>query len=353
MHRPRLFQARALSRALALITISSCIAWLLVGCAKEDSTSSGSLQSHAAATQLVGPRAEPGDSHWVDLGRSHAHLPYPLAVGNRWDYHIHATTTITTDAGPQPPVDYDAPWQVLISGTAMVEDRRYFVQLEFDPLLMPGPQAIYYERQDRTGLFERDLAPAPTVARITPSSTGLSPFATRLSADVDRMPAAAAHAAAFRSAALALARRVEWTANPALANGSRREPTGPPPGDIALLRYPLHTGAAWIVRDAPRFGRRVVGREQIEVPAGRYVAWRIALSSELYGPNDRAFIWYGDQGMLRLRYHAESVAVDDSGNIVGTVLVDFDQVLASAQLTPIRSPLPAEEPVTSPAPPGE
>jgi hypothetical protein len=331
--------ARAPRRAIAVFWISTVAVLAVVGCAKDRASNSSSLQSDAAATRLLGPDPLGGMPPWPDLQRRGNWMPYPLAAGNRWDYTIHTITTTVIDAVRQLPDTTESPWLALVGDPVMVDGRRYFLQSESDPRVMaPSPAVLFLTRQDRTGLYERDVYTAVPAAAGSESGAGAA-LGERLAASVARMPGAASHPEAFRRAAFDLAGRLEWMMHPALTVASPNLGPTPPALDHAALRYPLYVGASWIYRDSPQYTRRVTSREPLAVPAGRFTAWRIAGGSELFGPRDRVTFWYGSAGLLRIQAHAEVNAVDSGGNIIGTVLVDSDQVLTAAKLhdpSPIR-----------------
>ncbi|MGH7742549.1 MAG: hypothetical protein ACRENS_11080 [Candidatus Eiseniibacteriota bacterium] len=340
MPKPRPLHAPAHHRANLSILALALMVLTVAGCARDQSANSASPERAAVASRLIGPQPAPDAFQWPEIGRHAGHLPYPLAVGNRWSYLIHTTTTLITDAGPQPPVSYDSPWLVTTSGTQVQDGHLYFEQSEFDPRTTPpGPIRSFLVRQDRTGLFDRELVTISPTGQTGPPGAGakVSPFAARLLESFERMPAAAAHPAEYRRAALALAARVESALHPGAPDRTGASRYSPEPGEITMLRYPLYTGASWIVRDSPRFVRRVAGRERLHVPAGEFPSWRIAGDSELFGPNDRVTYWYGAPGLLRIQVHAELNATDDTGAIIGTALFDSDQVLTDANL---RGPIP-------------
>ena len=62
------------------------------------------------------------------------------------------------------------------------------------------------------------------------------------------------------------------------------------------------------------------------------MAWRVDGTSELFGPNDRVRFWYANAGLVRMALHAEEQATDDTGNPIGRLLVDEDQVLTAVEL---------------------
>jgi len=283
-------------------------------------------RSSSIASQLLGaPAPSPGVGRLLGRARS----LYPLAVGNRWDYDIHTTTTVVTDQGAEPPVTDDSPLAAEIVATAHIGERDYFLQSESDPRIV-GATVAFPMRGDASGLFELDRFPAPAGIAIDFAGGGRgTSLAEELRAVVDRSSATAAHRAAFERAANALA--VKLAAVGALGFGARAT-GGPDPDEIAVLRYPVFVGAHWIVRDSPQFARTVVGRDRLEVPAGRFSAWRIRGTSDRFGPDDRVAFWYAAEGLIRIRVHAVGEAVDDQGNLVGKVLFDSDQVLTALHL---------------------
>jgi len=269
--------------------------------------------------------ARPGDTGTnVGVGRAF----YPLAVGNRWDYRIHMTSVIITDAGPQPPVGVEAALAAEIAGTQQVGDQTYFLQTEFDPTLVPPPVAVAFrERQDRLGLFELDES-GPT-SDLTLDGPAPDPTSSDLAVYVDRTIVDPAQRAAFRRAAAEVAAKLALVRR----GGVRSRPnTGAGPGEITMLSYPLVPGVSWIVRDSPRFARVVVGRDRVTVPLGTFTAWKIRGTSEVFGPDDRVHFWYSDLGLLSIRLHVVANATDPFGNVIGRVETDFDQSLSSIHL---------------------
>ena len=322
------------SRRLALSLMLTALAALAIaGCSTDQTTTSGAPASRSLAARITAP-APSQASPWFDLGKRRAHLPYPLAVGNRWDYLVNAQAVIVDNQGAQPPEVVQYPWTLLITDVTHLNQRLYYVQTEFDPSAGgPGPTGMFFERQDRTGLFELDASPIMLSARGgSAAPERLSPLASRLVARFESMPAAAAHRDAWRRAALALGRKLDGALHPIAVASAAGVPIPPPPGEIATLRYPLFVGASWILRENPHFDRHVAARERLSVPSGDYASWRIEEGSELFGPNDRVTFWYGDPGLLRILVHAEAPATDASGNIVGTAIFDSDQVLTTTDL---------------------
>jgi len=318
MTRPRPLSVRApqVTGAAALFALVLALA----GCSHRY-TADDSVDGTGAASQLLAAR--PG-SPMGFRGR----LIYPLAVGNRWDYHIRTVSQITTDAGPQPPVVAERPWAAEIVRTAQAGDLDYFIQLESDPsyaCALCGEQ--FWVRQSRLGLFELDNV--GTRPGVTVDGTSNDPEAAALVAYVDRALADPGQRAAFRRAASAIAAKLALVRP---IPGGPRSALDAAPGEITLLSYPLYVGERWIVRESPRFARIVVGREVVSVPLGMFPAWKIRGDSELFGPDDRVFFWYSNLGLLSVRYHVVGDAVDDTGNVIGRVVTDSDQSLTDIHL---------------------
>jgi len=291
------------------------------GCKSGYSSNSSDPESVSATSALVAPQP-----FAPTAGVRSSRMLIPLAVGNRWDYRVRYSSAITTSSGPQPPFTGESPLAVEITGTEHIGEHDYFLQSEFDPSQGGPGQSVFRERQDRTGLFDRD----PPDAAARPLAVSAHPFAGELSAYVERTVTDASQREAFQRAAAAVAAKLAATRQ-ALA-GAPGATAGAGPGEITLLRYPLFTGARWIVRDSPRFARVVVGREPVQVPLRRFIAWRIRGTSELYGPDDRLVLWYSSAGLVRWRFHAVSPATDPFGNVIGTVTSDFDYSLTGLHL---------------------
>lgn len=291
---------------------------VLAGCSRQHSNTSLSDAPEAGTARLIGP----------DLG-SPSGVPgrggsfYPLAIGNQWDYTIRARTTLVTDAGAQPPSLIEFPWEVSITGMLHATRRGYFIQQESDPRLA-APSSMFLLREDRSGLYLMEgVMPLETATRATPSA------AAQWRSRVDDVLAVAPHAAAFARAADAISARLELAAGGGLR---RHKGGGPDPGELSFLRYPLRPGARWVVRDVPRFTRTVVARETLRLLAGTFDTWKLRGDSELFGSADRVHFWYAHAGLVRIRFHIEADATDETGAVVGRMVVDQDQFLTSLSL---------------------
>lgn len=319
--------ARALTAARAL---SLCALLAIAGCSQHAAGTLPSDDARAGASRLLGPSSDGGSpSEWAGRAASSFERQgqgaslYPLVIGNQWDYVITTRTTIVTDQGPQPPVVIEQPWVAAITGTRELGLRTYFIQTESDPRVA-APSSMFLMRDDRSGLYLADaVGPDSPAARAGPSTSAL------LRESVGQLLADRAQHPSFERAADAIAARLDiMRAGAAL----QTRPGGADPGETTQLRYPLHMGARWIVRDSPRFVRTAVGRERLELPAGAFTAWKLRGTSELYGPRDRAHFWYARAGLVRLAFHAEGDATDDAGNVIGRMIVEQDQVLESLHL---------------------
>jgi hypothetical protein len=316
-HRFPATRAASRASAAALIALASAIA----GCSHRSTGADGTEAGPGATSALLAP---PGGGLGLRSGRF-----YPLRVGTHWDWRIHVVNQITTDAGPQPPDTTTQPWSAEIVGTATAGTHDYFIQSEYDPRvdLLPPPTG-YLMREDRLGLYELNAPTGPS--GMAEGEAATAPAGSDLAAYVDRAVADPAQHAAYIRAAAQVARKLSVIQ---LVSGlGRRRRTGADAGETTDLSYPLQAGASWIQLDSPRIVRTVIGHGVIRVPLGTLSGWRILIRSELVGPNDRAEIWYSPLGRLRLRFHFEGDAVDNTGTVIGRVATDSDQSLVDVRI---------------------
>ena len=324
--------ATGCARACAWLALAA-LSLGLTGCSHRSYRDAASDGDQSIAGRVLGAPPAIGSprGELVPQGRRF----FPLAVGNRWDYDVRTRMTLVTSDGPQPPEITQIRLRDEIIGTEPFGAREYFLQQESNPDVSPLVASIFPVREDRSGLYEGEF-----IRRISPASSGASGNSiepTALRAYVDRVVVRAADRAAFVRALEVLAMRLAAARHDAavFAGGS---PEGPDAGEISLLRYPLFTGAHWVVRASPRFTRSVIGRERVTVPAGAFSAWRLRGSSELFGPNDRARFWYSSAGLVRLSFHFESNAIDNAGNVIGRVMGDQEQLLTALSLVDPHAP---------------
>ena len=328
-HHPSPTAARALAPALLLVAI------LAAGCGNERMASVTAPDASAGVplgTDAGGPAG-------IEL-RTQGLLHTPLAVGNRWDYRMRLRTRTVAQGADEVITVSEAPWSSEIVGEQEIGQRRYFLQSEYDPrVAAPPPLPQFALRQNRSGLYNLDLYYAlGTEPDGAPTGDGEA-LAAQLESAVRSASANSPHRAAFAAAAARLGARLAGEELPSRIGGLALpfrpgdfERPGPLPGEISLLRYPLYTGARWVVRDSPRFARVVVGREPTTVPAGTFTAWVLRGRSELYGPNDRVRFWYAREGLIKAAFHGEMDVTDELGNVIGHLTADMDQSLTGLTL---------------------
>jgi hypothetical protein len=327
--------------ALAALTVAATI--LAGGCGSTrtlpSAPTSGSGASADAAFSIgLGDPRSPTKGPFTGLSDR-----YPLASGNRWTYErlfvvnvVDAQGNVVSTYGDPTSIERLQTCPVTIGGREYLTERvttsdgynisRYWVRF----------------RDDARGLYEADqIGPDPSCAGAEAAST--SPV-TDQNADLGAAWSRAIDGvrdpeqrAAFERAWEAVRGRIEAMRiariPAALGLRPRFNPlAGPPDGEIQRLRYPLLSGQSWVIRQAPRFTAGVEARESILLPAGRYEGWRIRYDSDIFGPADRVYVWYGADGCLRQAFHTEGVATDQSGRPIGKVFADELIQLADLQL---------------------
>jgi hypothetical protein len=252
----------------------------------------------------------------------------PLSVGLTWNYTITTSARLVTPRGPLPLEVFASPWVVQIQGTQQIGNQLYFSQFAFNPLnraaIIAVPSLV---RQDGSGFYELDVVrPAVTAEG---AGSGSEPPTVPVPPSITDP----GERAAFERAAREIAARLQGMRFAGFGWGGG----GPSPLEISLLRYPLRVGAGWAVRERPLFTRTVTALERLTTPAGSFTAWRMRLGGEHFGPRDGAVAWYSASGLVRLSSHFEGEAVDDTGNLVGRVIMETDQVLDSITFTPFAN----------------
>lgn len=314
------------SHALALPLLLALVPALLAGC-------SGRTSNSLAPPGLVtvdSPFSGGGDPSAFG-SNARAGMPgrwqgYPLAIGNRWDYVLHARIVTYPDQGDPIVSQERARFSAEIITTGTLEGRDYFLLAEGDPSEPWPPAPQYAQRQDAEGFYEYDNSPVMRPSASGAPGTGsLAVSRTALSSHT-RALAMVAQREAFERAAVHVTEKLE-AMRQSLRTG-KWAATEATPNELTLLRYPLRVGQEWAVRQSPFFGRIIVGEEEMQLPVGRVRAWRVRGVSELYGPEDRVHWWYGRAGLVRVHLHAEMEAVDNTGAVIGRAVAEFDQALA-------------------------
>jgi hypothetical protein len=271
---------------------------------------------------------------------------YPLVVGNHWTYDARFLTTVIDSAGNATATAYvratdehELLCSTAASGNTYVAERQTFTSD-----VGTGTSWVVY-RQDGRGLYEVDDAiPLFTCGDLR---DGLSLAGNAEGRDAISALAQRAWAGRAPSASAARERWLqrEWTrqiqlhqqirAALGIAPGERPFP-GPPsgalPGEITRLRYPLRPGQRWIIRDDPLLASRVVAREKLRIGAVPVDAFKIQITSELFGPSDRVYIWYGRVGYVGMIAEVSSTAMDDEGNPLGRLVTQQQEILTSYEL---------------------
>jgi hypothetical protein len=282
---------------------------------------------------------------------------YPLTLGNHWHYHgLLRMQFVPPNETPGSAIEMESDIKCDLVCTEQRDSRDYTVEATVTTMRDRIDYTWVLYRQDASGLYEADVQPVgpPSCAPTTLLAPDRAGPASRGSTDAvagalaQRMAGApAARTQAVLAAWSRIRDRVELVrgaAGPA-ADG-RRGPRGPLAGEITRLRYPLGLGARWVIREDPRFTAVVEGVHPVRAGSSWVSAYRIRLGSELYGPNDVVRMWMSRIGPTGFAYHLEANATDESGNVVGLVLADYDERLLDFQLAkPGHDRTAAPEPV--------
>jgi len=324
---------RPLSRPISALFILLSPLAAVVGCARS-TTSVVAPQTPAVASLELDPAA-------IVLGDAGNSAPaprapfYPLTLGNHWTYDRSFVTRF--GIGPDQLAEADLHSLVTRDLTCSTQagPDLYVAErtLEQDGDFLFSSW-IYY-RQDPTGLYEADFlltSPPPCEAG------GASGVARRGPDFLDRAWSARPDAQSPRRSPALLA---EWTRQQRVLRAAlegidaavKSAPTlSAAVPEIQRLGYPLRGGSRWITRDTPRFTSRVVSHQRVRTPAGYVDAFKILISSELFGPRDHVFVWYGKIGFIGIVSHAEGFVVDENGIFAGWLNSDYREILTGYQL---------------------
>jgi len=288
---------------------------------------------------------------------------FPLAIGNTWLYAKTSMTVVRPDSCGSPCVSMGTmkQWHEVreLVGTEMLFGREYVVEEQtrrsdwtvvidtmFPPMFPPMPSPMAYRvlyRQDRAGLYEADLSVGQlpgSNGELAAARNAPAPGAEeRLSVTLQRkgMLLTATEAAAYDAANARLQEKRDMLAAALAWHGHHPGPFGGPRGgvldhEITRLRYPLHPGQRWTIREDPLFTSRVIRHEVLRLEAGKLGGYQIRIESELFGPEDKVYIWYGRAGFLKLSATLHGEAMDEYGNHVGTVVSTDYSALESFKL---------------------
>jgi hypothetical protein len=275
---------------------------------------------------------------------------FPLSIGNRWTYRGAFTLRLEGDSISEV---YQYAEQRELIGYEELFGREYMVetQKQWSSILpFPPDNATTYwirNRQDKAGLYEADyfisippdsgagsLAPASSTERLDVLNRE-----TRQRRFGDRLKAAGHDG--YQTALTRLGDKIRTAEAAIRATGMSRRPRrigGPPGGvladEITRLKYPLHPGQHWVIRDSPFFFKSHVEAYRIfSLPAGRMGGHTIRIDIDGFDKHDRVELWYGRNGFLGMRMHVKSVATDELGNPIGVLISDEFKWLVEMDVT--------------------
>jgi len=319
----------------ALLALAALL--LLTGCSADSRNPlRPMLQKNASRSvtpqSLAAESTDPAAAAAVERFGGAQHFQfYPLTIGNQWHYDTRNDLTVIASATGDTTVSLMAGTQVsTIDRIQSFDGRDYFVETHVqhtDGFVDLENDVI--ERQDRTGLYELDPVQPASPGRAVPSMPARPVLADPRVAQLRRMLGTRVSDA---SVAVFLDKLEHVTGAAYAAGAANIAPGGPLDHEITRLAYPLLPGSHWVIRDSPRFESTVESIGFLHEPAGWFIAVRIRIDSEFFGPDDRVHVWYGPGGFLKLAAHVVGQMTDDSGNIVGVAISDFGQDLTSLDL---------------------
>ena len=265
---------------------------------------------------------------------------FPLELGNRWHAtsESHVVTQPTGGAPEELIIQGDISRE--LTGTETLFGRTYTVQtetlVETGEGVDPTPLTTYTRyRQDATGLYEAEADPStPPAAVLTTSAASWSGAASRASSRPlpaslrARLPVD--QVGSYERAWALLQERAAKVRQVAIAVGNRAD--GPLSDEATRLDYPLHPGAEWTILTAPVFTSAVEGVDNLDLAAGRFHAYRIRIDNEFLREGDIVHLWMGRSGQLQFEYHLVVDALDENGNVIGTVTLDYHEAVNEVNL---------------------
>lgn len=248
---------------------------------------------------------------------------YPLQLGNQWKYEAHVSTEILSGDGGPIPAEILRTTKAEIVGSEpqfgrcyVLEEQQVTEDIDPDAVLT---QRVYY-RQDRSGLYEADIASGAPVGQPHPAGlTGSDAVLAELTAR--------AHGDRWAIAYEDLVQRA------ACARQFREHRTKPPTGgaldnEITRLDYPLHRGKTWMIRnDDFDLRATVLRRVVLPLPVGRRPAWCMQLESSLFDPDDEVLFYYGRDGYLGSQLSVVADVTDNLGNLIGRLRFNDEEFL--------------------------
>ena len=260
----------------------------------------------------------------------------PLAIGDEWNYEGVVISRI----------EYDdlSPTDTLVILTERTDEivgkesrfaREYHLLAESLVERIGGDADIDTSylwlrvRQSPRGLFEADVPlnePPLTVSAVTPRSRDSG--ATNTAWDHISTRLGGAHVAAFRDTWERIQARRRMSMRLASITQLAADDWAAAK-DLTRLSYPVRVGTQWTIRSAPVFATTVEAVESLDLPGGEQEAYRLRITSEVFGANDWVLLWYGKDGFLGHSFHLEGVVIDSFGDPIGRLLWDEELHLQS------------------------
>jgi hypothetical protein len=304
-----------------------CAAMTLAACSVVDTDTT--VPDGALLARSVAPGGSPAVA---ETPRSEF---YPLEVGNRWEYS--GSQTLWMVGGY--PVTMHSYESRTLTGYETLFDREYLIEEQAVILSSMPPAVLYWlrYRQDKAGLYEADVSmtdpPGDDGAGALRTTGSLSPWPRLFAELAARTPDDKRDV--FETARELMRQKLALVGQ-VLGGTGRAMLAGPPggvlPDEITRLRYPLHVGQEWVVRETPLFSSVVEGHEVLDLPAGRFGGWRIRMASEMFGPNDRVLLWYGRDGLLSIYARLEVEVTGPTGEPEGTMVSEETLVLEKVEI---------------------
>lgn len=256
---------------------------------------------------------------------------YPLEMGNLWNYEgVFRVEIIEDGSEPSEPAAIYLTEERVLDGTEEIQDHEYMVErrtiredLKDDPYM----EWVRY-RQDKAGLYEADVSITQPPAIQSASTSNGDLWRARW----HRVAAGIApeREGDYRRAWDQLVRKSRLVRTLATVGPSPVPPGGVWQGELTRLAYPLHPGAHWFIREDPEFESIVEAHEMLDLPAGRFGGYRIRIRSDVFGPDDEVYLWYGRAGFLGLYAHLIAIATNAQGERIG--VVDSEETRALSDL---------------------
>jgi hypothetical protein len=257
----------------------------------------------------------------------------PLDVGNVWHYDRTFESIMRDNDGNV--IDMQSLEENVVHEIVGVEQRfgRTYI-LNEQRFVREGGDLLWWNRyrQNRSGLYSADIGLGEPPASGLAAANRRQPTQSQL-----LMPQTLPMHSLVMAPEQLQAWGVAWQRlvekRMAIATAQLGPPGGALSDEITLLRYPFRPGRRWQNRVTPFLVEsEVEGHDVLELPAGRFSAWRVRLTNEALDENDSVLFWYGRSGLLAETIHIESVATDLGGNVLGTVVSDETMLLADLQL---------------------